>query len=242
VGKVEQVATSSGQDGTGMFESSLNDPRYLPFEGAGAISTWKIDIPGELRQFDYRTIADVVLTIQYTAREGGGDLKTAALQAAANLAGTAGSALLLRASTDFSASWHRFLYAETASHTRELDLDLTVERFPFLRAASSEPQIKAVRLVLVPGLGEDIDDVVLENAGVEIGEDQNLAPNAALTGGLPTAHWDGFTKAPGDFKVKILDNQIPEPHRETYMIDDTPYHRFKAGSVRDLLVIVHFTV
>lgn len=246
VGKVEQVATSSGQDSTGMFESNINDPRYLPFEGAGAISTWKIDIPGELRQFDYRTIADVVLTIQYTAREGGSALKAAALSEAPgvinaheNIVEEAGSALLLRASTDFSAGWHNFLYSEAASHTRELDMDLDAERFSYLGATSPGLEIKGVRLILVPGLGELIEDVELERAGVVVGSAQDLASSGVVLGGLPTTRWD-LSLEPGAFKVKVSDAEIPEAHREMYMIDDTPYYRFRVGSVRDLLVIVHF--
>ena len=32
-----------------MFETNLRDERFLPFEGAGAISTWKLDLPADFR-------------------------------------------------------------------------------------------------------------------------------------------------------------------------------------------------
>ncbi|BFT72331.1 hypothetical protein PAENIP36_37730 [Paenibacillus sp. P36] len=67
--------TSSGSNDSGMFETNLHDERFLPFEGAGVISTWKLELPSEFRQFDYNTISDVVIHMHYTARQGGDQLK-----------------------------------------------------------------------------------------------------------------------------------------------------------------------
>jgi hypothetical protein len=72
-----QIATSSGQNDSGVFELNLRDERYLPFEGAGVISWWKLELPGAgledhaklIRQFEYESISDVVLRLQYTAIE-----------------------------------------------------------------------------------------------------------------------------------------------------------------------------
>lgn len=72
---VESIATSSAQNDSGMFQLNFNDERYLPFEGAGAISSWFIELPGELKQFDPNTISDVILHINYTALEDGGAFK-----------------------------------------------------------------------------------------------------------------------------------------------------------------------
>lgn len=65
------IATSTGQSDGGMFEANLRDERYLPFEGRGVVGDWRIELPQQLRSFDYDAIADVVLELQYTAREGG---------------------------------------------------------------------------------------------------------------------------------------------------------------------------
>lgn len=71
---VRQIATSSGQNDAGVFELNLRDERYLPFEGAGAISWWQLELPGSkknsaIRQFDYASISDVILHLRYTASE-----------------------------------------------------------------------------------------------------------------------------------------------------------------------------
>ena len=74
-GAIQSIVTSSGNNDSGMFETNLRDERFLPFEGAGADSTWKLELPADFRQFDYNTISDVILHIRYTARQGGSQLR-----------------------------------------------------------------------------------------------------------------------------------------------------------------------
>ncbi|HEX2956513.1 MAG TPA: neuraminidase-like domain-containing protein [Chitinispirillaceae bacterium] len=66
---ITSIATGSAHMDSGMFELNFRDDRYLPFEGAGVISDWTLELPDELRQFDYQSISDVVIHISYTARE-----------------------------------------------------------------------------------------------------------------------------------------------------------------------------
>src|SRR5262249_13537970 len=71
-GPIESIATSSGQNDSGLFELNFHDERYLPFEGAGATSTWNFRLAPTFRAFDYDTINDVILHLRYTARDAGG--------------------------------------------------------------------------------------------------------------------------------------------------------------------------
>jgi hypothetical protein len=73
-GNTDIVVTSGGDNDSGMFEPNLNDQHFLPFEGAGAISTWTLSLPGPLCTLDYMTISDVILHLRYTARSGGSAL------------------------------------------------------------------------------------------------------------------------------------------------------------------------
>jgi hypothetical protein len=66
------IATSKAQDDAGVFEFSFRDERYMPFEGAGAISSWRLSLPKSFRPFDYQTISDVIVHISYTADEDSG--------------------------------------------------------------------------------------------------------------------------------------------------------------------------
>lgn len=76
VGGISSVATSSAVSDSGLFELSFHDERYLPFEGAGAVSTWRIELPTAFPQFDHDTLSDVVLHLRYTAREGGSGFRS----------------------------------------------------------------------------------------------------------------------------------------------------------------------
>jgi len=83
----KSIATSHGQNDSGMFELNFRDERYLPFEGCGAISDWRLqlpDLPVEKRPFNYSTISDVIVHLKYTARDGGVSLKEAATEALIN--------------------------------------------------------------------------------------------------------------------------------------------------------------
>jgi hypothetical protein len=74
----ESIATSNGQNDSGLFELSFHDERYLPFEYHGAVSHWRIELPQENNHFDLNTVTDVVLQLNHTAREGGTALREAA--------------------------------------------------------------------------------------------------------------------------------------------------------------------
>jgi hypothetical protein len=132
VAAIQSIATSSAQNDGGMFELNFNDERYLPFEGAGAISEWRIELPNEFRQFDYNTITDVIIHMNYTAREGGNILKEAATENVRTLIENATEdTLLMRmfsAKHDFPGEWHQFLHSEQED---TLEINLNKNRFPF---------------------------------------------------------------------------------------------------------------
>ncbi len=78
----DAIATSSGRADAGMFEVNFGDDRYLPFEYAGAVSRWRLELPPENNYFDLDTLTDVIVHLSYTAREGGDALRRAAADAA----------------------------------------------------------------------------------------------------------------------------------------------------------------
>jgi Tc toxin complex TcA C-terminal TcB-binding domain/Neuraminidase-like domain/Salmonella virulence plasmid 28.1kDa A protein len=65
------IATSQAQNDAGVFELNFRDERYLPFEGAGAISNWSLDLPSKIRMFNYDSLADVIVHVSYTAKHDG---------------------------------------------------------------------------------------------------------------------------------------------------------------------------
>lgn len=63
----ETVALSSPANATGLFELDVQPELLVPFEGIGVDATWEFRMPRAANLFDYKTIADVLLTIEYTA-------------------------------------------------------------------------------------------------------------------------------------------------------------------------------
>ena len=83
-GSTEAIATSTGQNDSGLFELTFHDERLrAPFEFAGAAaSRWRIELPPSQNAFDLASLADFVLHLSYTAREGGPALRDVAERAA----------------------------------------------------------------------------------------------------------------------------------------------------------------
>jgi len=68
---ISSIAVTTSTHCGGYFDFNAKSEKYLPFEGAGALSQWRIELPERLRQFDYCTISDVVMQLRYTAVDGG---------------------------------------------------------------------------------------------------------------------------------------------------------------------------
>jgi Tc toxin complex TcA C-terminal TcB-binding domain len=63
----ELIAFTSPSNATGLIELEPEGELLLPFESMGVDTTWELQMPKAANPFDYRTIADVVFTVEYTA-------------------------------------------------------------------------------------------------------------------------------------------------------------------------------
>jgi hypothetical protein len=64
----ESVALSSAINATGLIElDSSSSGMLLPFEGCGVDAHWEFSMPRAANLFDYRSIADVIISMDYTA-------------------------------------------------------------------------------------------------------------------------------------------------------------------------------
>ena len=163
-GVIQSIVTSHGQSDGGLFETNLRDERYLPFEGAGVISTWRIELPSVFPAFDYNTISDVVLHVRYTARDGGGTLKqrvagelTAAINSIEESARGNGLARLFSLRQEFPTEWHRLVSGTNGSGARPHYFAVTKNRFPFL-FTHRQINISAVDFYAVPKSDIAIND------------------------------------------------------------------------------------
>jgi hypothetical protein len=196
-GAIQSIVTSSAQNDSGMFEPNLRDERYLAFEGAGAISEWRVELPKDFKQFDYATISDIVLHMRYTARDGGEVLKqtaTAEMKAALDDILTLaedrnGFFRMFSLRHEFPSEWHRFLNPSAGTAVDQLlTLTLTKERFPFL-FQDKNITIEALELFakVRPEFAATHNESTLQLS--------LKAGTAASADVLPLAPWNGLLRA-----------------------------------------------
>lgn len=182
-GSMQSIVTSSAQNDSGMFETNFRDERYLPFENSGVISEWQLELPANPSdddpcQFDYETISDVILHIRYSAREGGGLLRKAAienLKTAIDQAEAAGSIRLFSVRHEFPSAWAGLMSQSTNNGLYELKLSLLPEHYPFW----SQGRLKSVKRVDIlarsakPSCGEIQVKYADSDNTLSISEDMN---------------------------------------------------------------------
>jgi Tc toxin complex TcA C-terminal TcB-binding domain/Neuraminidase-like domain len=145
LGYTESIVTSGAQNDSGVFELNFRDERYVPFEGTGANSTWRLELTSAIEQFDYSTIADVVMHVKYTARDGGDDVKEAVvLKVKKELAlikqdlGQKGLNVAINMKHDMPNEWHMLKKNGT------VDLKIDKTRLPYMAQGIGAVEIEKV--------------------------------------------------------------------------------------------------
>ncbi|MHA7291288.1 Tc toxin subunit A-related protein [Arthrobacter sp. MDT3-24] len=178
---VTSIATSHAQNDSGMFELTFNDERFLPFEGAGAVSQWAIDLPPTQNQFDLAAVSDVVLHVRYRSEPGSGPLVALANQELAKVVPKAGTRLFVL-DREFATEWQRFL-TPPAGNDQELVIALDRRHLPFRARTAPNVKITSLDLIVDSSFGDNYD-VSVTFAG------QGAAIDSEMTriGGPPSPH------------------------------------------------------
>ncbi|MES2730090.1 MAG: neuraminidase-like domain-containing protein, partial [Bacteroidota bacterium] len=150
------ITVSSANNDSGVFDLNFRDERYLPFEGAGAISEWKLELPKQLRSFNYDTISDVLLHINYTALEGNRDLAETKLKDQIKSFASGGLYRLISLRSEFPNALHTLLSQSNQVTT----FDITKAHFPYLLQASALELSPSLKVYLKPKKGMTISTPV----------------------------------------------------------------------------------
>ena len=147
---ISAIAASSAQNDGGMFELNFKDERYLPFEGAGVVSKWRLELPN-FRQFDYETISDAVIHLRYISTEGGERLKKAASDSATafmkkveDLGEQEGFFGIVDLQHDVTMQWHKALQTTDTNSEHTLVIPDLKQFLPFY-ALGKQIEIKDVQ-------------------------------------------------------------------------------------------------
>lgn len=131
----DRIFTSTAQNDSGVLEFSFRDERYLPFEGAGVDSEWELKLPNNLRSFDYNTITDAIMHINYTAEYDEG-FRTAVEDSITSeldkINDNGGLIRVLSLKHEFPNEWYHALNGDG-----NMILEIRQEHFPFFAKRNS---------------------------------------------------------------------------------------------------------
>ena len=212
------MTTSTAQNDGGIFEFNFRDERYLPFEGGGGASDWRLQLP-QLRAFNYDSIGDAILHVSFYAKtdpdfrtlvETPGNIKAA-------LNKTKGLSKLINMKQDFSQQFYNLLHPPVVAGNQTnqtVSFDITENHFPYYQR-DWDFKITGATVYLKPKDKKAIDLTGLQQLQINA---QPVAPantwnavngmqqGAVNLNGSPKISWTIDTQNLNGFDEGTLDN------------------------------------
>jgi Tc toxin complex TcA C-terminal TcB-binding domain/Neuraminidase-like domain/Salmonella virulence plasmid 28.1kDa A protein len=199
------IATSTAVNDSGVFELTFRDERYLPFEGAGAISSWRLELPSQLRMFDYATISDVVLHISYTARDDDAfraTVETKIVDTLITYASSAGMHRLFSLRRDFPDAFHQLL--NPTGTAQQAHVKLGREQFPYFLSTRTLT-ITGASLFIQPEGANPVDTTGL---AISVNDHPSSAWTTPAKTNLRSADIPASGPALADWTIKIATGHL----------------------------------
>jgi hypothetical protein len=237
IAAIQSIATSNAQNDDGMFELNFRDERYLPFEGAGAISSWHIKLNRDLPQFDFSTISDVIIHVNYTAREGGELLRSKAVEEfnkklndLALAEDRRGLFRVFDLKREYSDKWYRFLHPANPADDQALVLDDLPDRLPYFTRSFTTKKVRQIEVVAQMKDGATYKVMLSPPLGNTPSDLLSLSPD-------PT--YQGLHRA-----LKILASEIDLGAWTLKLQRDgtADFKSLPADAIQELFLIINYTV
>ncbi len=234
---IQSIATSSAQNDSGMFELNFRDERYLPFEGAGAISSWQIKLNKDFSQFDLSTISDVIIHLKYTAREGGEGLKDAVvlefnkkMNKIALAEDKNGLFRVYDIKKEFSTEWHKFLQP-AGSGDQQLILENLQDRLPYFTRNFANKKVSKIEVVALAKDSSKVYKVMVSPLGNTDADLLNLAVGTTYQG-LHNSFVDltGSEVALNTWTIKMKENGAGD------------FKSLPADAIEELFLIINYAI
>jgi len=235
---MQSIATSTAQNDSGLFELNFRDERYLPFEGNGVISRWRIELPTEFRQFDYQTITDVVLHLKYTARDGGAALRKVAITNLNQLLKSDSGKLQFRLFSlrhEFPSEWQMLVSTADKTGGHSQSFSFNKQRFPILFENGvitvrrveifGDPKINSKNVVESPSL----DKLLLfgPDGQINLEKTNNIGSFICHTSDVDIEVKDlGSNTEETDWIIKVNKSDVPNSLKK----------------LDDILILLHYTI
>lgn len=192
----QKIALSRGAMDNGLFELNFFwDTRYLPFEATGAVSTWELSLPQQTNRIDFDTISDVIITLNYTALDGGDNFRrqVTELQPLQDYS----EAYYFNLKQAFPGEWHTFMNLNTDTNSQKLHFQVSENIIP--------PHINNAKLTgIVFKLDAPDASSPLDFATITLGENKIINENDNSINNRVANNWFG------DWVIDFDLNNVPE--------------------------------
>jgi len=218
----ESIAFTSPTNATGLFDLEPESGLLLPFEGMGVDTVWQLELPKAANPFDYRTIADVLLTIKYTALDSAEYRQQVVRELDRRFSGDRSFSVR----NQFPDAWYELNNPETVEPERRMRVALP------LTAADFPPHIEDLRVehlslfaVRADALADELAVTSLSHTS---GGQTVTAAEVTTTGGIIStrrpagAAWRvhlGLSPA-GDWELRLADNELVRSWFRNGLIED----------------------
>ncbi|PWW01255.1 virulence plasmid A protein [Paenibacillus cellulosilyticus] len=171
----QQIVLTRGVSDAGLFVLDFRDERYLPFEGTGAVSKWTLSMPPETNRFDFSTLTDILVKIQYTAQDGGRSFRdeVKGLLHADNPPYPYLPTKLFELKAMYPREWNNFISGPTQDGIRQIMFPLTDSIvLPYLKDVS----LLSISVILLTPKGKVISDLAAGSPFVllNVGKGQSI--------------------------------------------------------------------
>jgi hypothetical protein len=223
----EAIAFTSPTNATGLFDLEPEGGLLLPFEGMGVDTVWQLELPKAANPFDYRSIADVLLTIKYTALDSAEYRQQVVRELDRRFSGDRSFSI----HNQFPDAWYELNNPDTVEPERRMrvDLPLTADDLP--------PHIQDLRVehVSLFAMRADAlaDELTIASLRYSSGGQTVTAAEVTTTEGVIS------TRRPGGAAWRVHTGSSPVGRWELQLADDELVRSwFRDGLVEDLVLVL----
>jgi hypothetical protein len=225
----ELIAFTSPSNATGLIELEPETGMLLPFESMGVDTNWELQLPKAANPFDYRSVSDVLFTVEYTALQDFSYRK----QVIQQLEDTVSAERVFSLRDNFADQWYALQNPEQESTPLTVNFSLTSRDFP---PNVAELRIQQALLAVARAEGRTFE---IESAQLMLTPQGQTVPvggavNGSTDGLISTRRGNASAWVPLIGKSPLGTWELTLPNTEVMR------NRFKNEEIDDLLLVLTY--
>jgi hypothetical protein len=233
----QEVALSSPINAAGVFQLDPQQGLLLPFQGLGVDGSWEFRMPKAANPIDYNTIADVLITIDYTALDSPDYRQQVTQRLRRSFSADRGYSFRQQ----FADAWYELNNPDQSPSPMQVQFSITRQDFP-PHLEDGSLSIEQVLLQFVPKNGASFQIAVKD---LQFTPEESQAPvdggGAGPTAGTfstrrgNAADWTALIGKPpfGQWQLTLPDDTPTDPQ--------VPRNLIKNGQITDILFVITYS-